>query len=111
MSANTKKPKVKKIEKDHITDAEIEAFNAAVRENYRLAIKEIRDENKNKAKRKTFKYDLGEDTDSDENENGLYGLRDINLDSSHASEKRYAQNEMYNFMVVGENKIVKSKNF
>lgn len=94
---------------DTITDTEIKTFNRAVRENYRLAVKEIREANKNKAKRKTFKYDLGEDTDSDENENGLYGLHDVNLDVSQTSEKKYPQKELYHFMVLGENKIQRSK--
>jgi hypothetical protein len=42
------------------------------------------------ANRKTFKYDLGEDTDSDENEGGLYGLHDVDLGESLRSEKNYA---------------------
>lgn len=88
--SNKRAHRNRNVRNDFITDEEIRTFNRAVRENYRLALKEIKEANKNKAKRKTFKYDLGEDTDSDENEKGLYGLHDINLDQSDISEKKYA---------------------
>ena len=52
---------------------------------------------------------MGEDTDSDENENGLYGLQDVNLDSSSNGEKKYTQKDLYNFMVLGEVKAKKRK--
>lgn len=106
-AAQAKKSKEKQVKPQHITENEIRAFNEAVRENYRLAIKEIKEQNKHVANRKTFKYDLGEDTDSDENEGGLYGLHDVDLGESIGSEKNYAQKDLYNFMVIGENKISK----
>lgn len=48
-----------------ITDEEIEQFNRAIRDNLNALLKDLKEEKVNKTKRKTFKYDLGEDTDSE----------------------------------------------
>ena len=92
---NLKKFKKKKrdISSIPITDAEIDQFNKAVRENYRAALKELKEAKINKTKRKTFKYDLGEDTDS-ENE---------------FNHNKRARRKSYQFMVTVENKPQESK--